>query len=229
MFDANGLIIEGDNLAIIKAMQCCLESRHWERHPLSGEDLNWTRLFHRIRFQHVPREFNLPAHFCAHLALNCNFRWLFAARDTDAIPIEFKNILWDDMVLFSLSFVLLFLCLMETLYFKEGVFIGAMVCCSTILVVGNPPRSILPSDMLFFPPAGGHDVVHWWWLLYLPSFGPSAIVCPDLGHRCVPSPACLGELWTFVFWATVGLCLLPLWALLHPLLRLFGGDLDFRP
>ncbi|KAL0919919.1 hypothetical protein M5K25_009009 [Dendrobium thyrsiflorum] len=36
MFDAAGLIVEGDNRAIIRAMQRLTEARHWETHPLSA-------------------------------------------------------------------------------------------------------------------------------------------------------------------------------------------------
>ncbi|KAL0919947.1 hypothetical protein M5K25_009038 [Dendrobium thyrsiflorum] len=101
MFEAAGLIVEGDNRAIVEAMQCLTEARHWESHPLSGEDFNWTKLFHRVFFNHIPRDCNAAAHFCAHLALNCDFKWLFADRDTDAIPSIFWDILWSDVSLFS--------------------------------------------------------------------------------------------------------------------------------
>ncbi|KAH0463565.1 hypothetical protein IEQ34_008147 [Dendrobium chrysotoxum] len=54
MFDSAGIIVEGDNLSVIKFMQEYVEKKRWTAQPLLGEDLNWVHMLHKVLFQHTP-------------------------------------------------------------------------------------------------------------------------------------------------------------------------------
>ncbi|KAL0917931.1 hypothetical protein M5K25_013040 [Dendrobium thyrsiflorum] len=71
MYDLMGIIVEGDNISVIKLMQDFIDKRKWMAQPQLGAEINWTQLFHKVVFQHTPpRRFNRAAHFYAHRAIH---------------------------------------------------------------------------------------------------------------------------------------------------------------
>ncbi|KAI0524518.1 hypothetical protein KFK09_003891 [Dendrobium nobile] len=73
MMDAKGLIIEGDNLNIMKHLQCSIiHGTRMEEHG-ENEDLCFLKGFETILFHFAKRDCNKLAHFCANYALKVDF------------------------------------------------------------------------------------------------------------------------------------------------------------
>ncbi|KAL0907988.1 hypothetical protein M5K25_022448 [Dendrobium thyrsiflorum] len=73
MLECKGLIIEGDNLNIIKFIQSYLNKKKWCSDKWLDNNLFFLKDFNKVIFHHVHRDCNKVADCCATLALENNF------------------------------------------------------------------------------------------------------------------------------------------------------------
>ncbi|PKU70995.1 hypothetical protein MA16_Dca020983 [Dendrobium catenatum] len=94
MYNLDGIIIEGDCRNAIIWLQAAFNRLHKLHVQTDGPDLSFLLDFKQVIFQHVPRELNQPADYCANLACFGNFNW----RDSDSrdIPPSLLSLLGAD-------------------------------------------------------------------------------------------------------------------------------------
>lgn len=68
-----GVLIEGENLNIIRLMCDSVTRNFWEGHPSLSQDIAFLASFKQVVFLHTQRDCNRAAHFCATLALERSF------------------------------------------------------------------------------------------------------------------------------------------------------------
>ncbi|PKU76469.1 hypothetical protein MA16_Dca001072 [Dendrobium catenatum] len=73
MIECKGLIIEGDNLNVIKFIQNSLNKAKWQSYNRIEENLLFMADFNKVIFNHIHRNCNRVADMCATLALDNNF------------------------------------------------------------------------------------------------------------------------------------------------------------
>lgn len=86
MFEAKGVIIEGDNAGVIQYMQNFKQHADWRSRPTEGDKFDWMSLFHKVIFVHTYRRYNRAAPFCAQRAIHSSFFWSLQDRSYDCIP-----------------------------------------------------------------------------------------------------------------------------------------------
>lgn len=75
MYEVKGIIIEGDNKNILDFIKASMEGNYWKAHPPISPDIAFLHRFHQVIFQHVLREANKAADYCASFALYESFVW----------------------------------------------------------------------------------------------------------------------------------------------------------
>lgn len=73
MLEMEGIIVEGDCTNAIKWLQQLNDQKFKGHYNFVGPDLAFLLDFKQVIFQHIPRECNHPADFCANLATSGNF------------------------------------------------------------------------------------------------------------------------------------------------------------
>lgn len=68
MYECKGVLLEGENLNIIRLMCDSVTRNFWEGHPSLSQDLAFLASFKQVVFLHTKRDCNRAAHFCATLA-----------------------------------------------------------------------------------------------------------------------------------------------------------------
>ncbi|KAH0451783.1 hypothetical protein IEQ34_019082 [Dendrobium chrysotoxum] len=89
IFEYNGLIIEGDNVNIIKILQRAW--KEFKNNKLMEEDLAFLMEFNQISFNFAGRSCNKLAHLCANFALHGYFIWEYFSSMN--IPTSFMSLL----------------------------------------------------------------------------------------------------------------------------------------
>ncbi|PKU71907.1 hypothetical protein MA16_Dca013788 [Dendrobium catenatum] len=91
MLECKGLILEGDNLNVIKFIQNSLNKAKWQSYNRVEENLLFLADFNKVLFIHVHRNCNRVANMCATLALENNF--FFDSSSFPCIPRSLTSIL----------------------------------------------------------------------------------------------------------------------------------------
>ncbi|PKU86364.1 hypothetical protein MA16_Dca019909 [Dendrobium catenatum] len=91
MMEFKGLIIEGDNLNVIKFIQNSLNKAKWQSYNRIEENILFLADFNKVIFNHINRNCNRVADMCTTLALDNNF--CFDSYSFDCIPPSLTSIL----------------------------------------------------------------------------------------------------------------------------------------
>lgn len=84
--DFDGIVIEGDNVNVLTHVKDRLQRRFWSTRPQDAYTFDFLLQFKQLIVNHVTRNSNSVAHFCAQRAIDFSFCW-------DEIPPAYPSLI----------------------------------------------------------------------------------------------------------------------------------------